>query len=150
MGIHTMKIPFAALIVLSLVLAGCASVPTATLKSQIMAADTAFSADAANEGMEAAFLKVVAPEGRLLGANGRGAQAVHALYGHWPAGGTISWTPDFADVAASGDLGYTLGHYVVTVPAPKGGTSKREKGNYVTLWRRQPDGSWKVVVDGGS
>ena len=46
-----------------------------------------------------------------------------------------------ADVSASGDVGYTTGTYQSTM---NGAT---EKGKYVTVWKKQSDGQWKVMED---
>ena len=61
----------------------------------------------------------------------------------------LIWTPTDAMMGPSGDMGYTWGHYE--------GHSKDANGNpvttsgrYMTIWRKQTDGSWKVVVDAGS
>ncbi|MGD8329158.1 MAG: DUF4440 domain-containing protein [Acidobacteriota bacterium] len=62
---------------------------------------------------------------------------------------SLRWEPDRADIAASGDLGWTTGHYVSESPGPDG-TPQRSEGLYVTIWRRQADGSWKVVMDLGN
>ena len=56
-------------------------------------------------------------------------------------GFSLTWTPDKADVAKSGDIAYTTGSYEVTMA---GGT---EKGKYVAVWKKQSDGSWKVTDD---
>jgi ketosteroid isomerase-like protein/quercetin dioxygenase-like cupin family protein len=56
-------------------------------------------------------------------------------------GFSISWTPTKAEVSASGDLGYTAGTYDVTM------TGANEKGKYVTAWKKQAGGEWKVVED---
>jgi ketosteroid isomerase-like protein len=55
----------------------------------------------------------------------------------------MTWRPTEGDIAASGDLGYTIGRWEFT------GAEGSARGSYVTIWRRQPDGSWKVVVDIG-
>lgn len=62
---------------------------------------------------------------------------------------TLRWAPDTAVVAASGDIGYTLGHWESVIRTPAG-DSVLGRGNYVTLWRRQPDGTWKVAADIGN
>jgi ketosteroid isomerase-like protein len=64
-----------------------------------------------------------------------------------PLGVTLNWQPIFADVASSGDLGYTTGPYTLTNNGPK----KREPqhGFFFSVWRKQPDGSWRVVLDAG-
>jgi len=61
----------------------------------------------------------------------------------------LTWTPTDAMMGPSGDMGYTWGHYE--------GHSKDANGNpvttsgrYITMWRREPDGSWKVILDAGS
>jgi ketosteroid isomerase-like protein len=61
----------------------------------------------------------------------------------------LTWTPTDAMMGPSGDMGYTWGHYE--------GRSKDANGNpvltsgrYITMWRKQPDGSWKVVLDAGA
>lgn len=50
-------------------------------------------------------------------------------------------------VASSGDMGYTKGTYHVTYTDPKTKQKASEDGNYVTVFRKQPDGSWKAVED---
>ena len=61
----------------------------------------------------------------------------------------LTWTPTDAVMGPSGDMGYTWGHFE--------GRSKDAQGNpvttsgrYMTIWRRQPDGNWKVVLDAGA
>lgn len=51
-----------------------------------------------------------------------------------------------ADVAASGDLGYTRGTYESPMLAPDGSRIV-ERGKWVTVWKREPDGTWKITVD---
>jgi ketosteroid isomerase-like protein len=61
----------------------------------------------------------------------------------------LTWTPTDAVMGPSGDMGYTWGHFE--------GHSKDANGNpvttsgrYMTIWRKQPDGKWKVVLDAGA
>ena len=56
-------------------------------------------------------------------------------------GFALSWVPAKADVAASGDIGHTTGTYQMTMGAVT------EKGKYVTAWKKQADGKWKVTDD---
>jgi ketosteroid isomerase-like protein len=53
-----------------------------------------------------------------------------------------TWTPSFADVSVSGDLGYTYGTYELREKA----SAVSEKGNYARVWKRVL-GDWKLVVD---
>lgn len=59
----------------------------------------------------------------------------------------LAWRPSFAGMAASGEMGFTTG------PWEFKGDSKDEKpsgyGHFVTVWKKQADGSWKFVVDLG-
>jgi ketosteroid isomerase-like protein len=78
----------------------------------------------------------------------RGKAAIRAYVGESlkQPGFSITWTPVSAVVAASGDLGYTEGTNQFTVPDEKGGTVTI-RGRYLTIWRKQSDGTWRCVVD---
>ena len=58
----------------------------------------------------------------------------------------LEWHPNKAGVARSGDLGYTSGTYVWTFKDASG-KPMSDKGKYLTVWKKQPDGSWKVLFD---
>lgn len=64
------------------------------------------------------------------------------------AGNVLRWQPDFADVSKSGDLGYTLGKSQRSF-TDKEGKAMENEGRYITIWKRQKDGAWKIVMDGG-
>jgi len=61
----------------------------------------------------------------------------------------LTWTPLHADMAASGDLGYTFGTYEFR-SKDKDGKPTVEYGKYASVWKKQKDGSWKVVMDMGN
>ena len=58
----------------------------------------------------------------------------------------IGWTPDRIDIAQSGELGYSSGRYSMDFTGP-GGKPVHDKGKYLTVWKKQADGSWKVLLD---
>ncbi|MFL5629686.1 MAG: YybH family protein [Gemmatimonadaceae bacterium] len=58
----------------------------------------------------------------------------------------ISWTPDNAVVAASGDLGYTTGTNEASSPDSTGKIT-RMVGRYITVWRKGTDGRWRCIED---
>ncbi len=60
----------------------------------------------------------------------------------------ISWKPIKVDVGLSGDLGYSFGNWEYKTPTENGDTTYY--GNYFTEWKKQKDGSWKYVLDGGN
>jgi ketosteroid isomerase-like protein len=61
----------------------------------------------------------------------------------------LTWTPVHADMAASGDLGYPYGTFEFR-SIGKDGTPSIGNGKYVSIWKKQKDGSWKVVMDMGN
>lgn len=67
----------------------------------------------------------------------------------WPEGTSLAWTPLKADMAAAGDLGYTYGNYVFK-SKNKEGKIVSSYGKYMSVWKKQKDGSWKVAVDMGN
>lgn len=54
----------------------------------------------------------------------------------------ISWKTTRVEVAKSGDMGFLVGTYELTM---KEGT--KDKGKYCEVWKKQPDGKWKVATD---
>jgi len=63
-----------------------------------------------------------------------------------PTAPVLSFTTSFVEVARSGDIGYEYGTAEFTT-ANKKGKPTVEKAKYVTVWKKQPDGSWKAAVD---
>lgn len=62
----------------------------------------------------------------------------------------LKWYPTQAEVSSSGDLGYTIGEYERIGKDAASGYPAAVTGNYVSIWRRQPDGRWKIVLDIGT
>lgn len=58
---------------------------------------------------------------------------------------TLEWYPLKVEVSKSADLGYTFGNWTFT--NPKG---EKSFGNYLTVWKKQKDGTWKFLLDGGN
>jgi ketosteroid isomerase-like protein len=61
----------------------------------------------------------------------------------------LMWTPVDAGISMSGDLGYTSGTYEFR-SKDKDGKPTVSHGKYTSIWKKQPDGSWKVVLDMGN
>lgn len=59
---------------------------------------------------------------------------------------SLTFMPTRAEVAKSGDLGFTQGPYKMTFSDQRGNKFEDE-GKYLTVWRKQADGSWKAVED---
>ena len=108
-----------------------------------------FVADVAQHG-HAAFVTHFAEEGVEV-VDGGGFDNKEAIRKQppWPEGTSLTWTPVKAEMAASGDLGYTYGNYVYTAKN-KDGKLVANYGKYTSIWKKQKDGQWKVVVDMGN
>jgi ketosteroid isomerase-like protein len=117
----------------------------------LMEADRAFSAETGEGGSEA-WASWFAEDGAMVQpeiGEIRGRDAIRAFVTYLDDPGvSFSWEPERAEIAASGDLGWTTGRYVAESRLPDGSVARSE-GIYVSIWKRQPDGAWKVVMDLG-
>jgi ketosteroid isomerase-like protein len=59
----------------------------------------------------------------------------------------ISFESDRVQIAKSGDLAYTRGHFTMQGTDPATKQPRTDTGNYLTVWKKQSDGSWKAVED---
>ena len=59
---------------------------------------------------------------------------------------SVSWAPTKAEVAKSGDLAYLYGTYQMSVTGPDG-KPMDDHGKTLEIWKKQPDGEWKCIVD---
>ncbi len=120
-------------------------------KTLLFGLESQFAKDVATKG-GAAFADWFADDGVTLG-NGAapviGKVAIVKSATWLPKDYQLTWTPTDARMGPSGDIGYTWGHFE--------GHSKDANGNpvttsgrYMTIWRREKDGSWKVVLDAGA
>ena len=60
---------------------------------------------------------------------------------------SLTFSPTVVVVAQGDDIAYTQGVYTMTYTEPKTGMVLIEKGKYVTVYKKQDDGSWKAVED---
>lgn len=75
---------------------------------------------------------------------GRGAIAADANWS--PAAYQLTWTPTAAQMGPSNDMGYTWGHYEGR-SRDAHGKPVVAAGRYITVWKKQPDGKWRVTLD---
>ncbi len=61
-------------------------------------------------------------------------------------GYSLKYSPAIADVGGAADLGYTIGTYHMKLPGSDGSIVEID-GKYLSIWKRQPDGNWKIAVD---
>jgi len=138
------------LILIMIMAAGCSSPSEKGIekyKAQIIQTELDFAKMADEAGVAAAFYEFSA-DSAVIGRGGKiikGREAIREYYEKNLAPGTrLQWAPDFADV--SGDIGYTWGKYTHLVPDSTGKMTESH-GVFHTVWKRQPDGSWRFVWD---
>jgi ketosteroid isomerase-like protein len=101
------------------------------------------------QGGGAAFAKWFAPDAVTL-SNGKApiiGQAAIAAAANWTASQyKLTWTPEGARMSTDGDMGFTWGTYEGR-SKDRDGSPIVTTGRYMTVWKKQSDGSWKVALD---
>ena len=121
-------------------------------QDSLLNADRALAAQSHEMGFVAAYSKAVGADARKFDPGAPtaiGRKAILALMAKYPRDMQIEWKPEEAVVAASGDLGYTWGHFVATSHDGKGNLVT-EHGRYLDVWRRQGRGKWRWIADIGT
>jgi ketosteroid isomerase-like protein len=118
--------------------------PAAMLRKQVFAAESSFAASMAKRDLEA-FASHLSPEAIFFGDTTvmRGKEAVLNGWRRFfqkPAA-PFSWKPEVIEVLQSGNLAISNG----PVFDPGG----KKVGNFSSIWRREADGSWKIIFDKG-
>lgn len=122
---------------------------TAGERIKLIDADKAFSRLSEEKGMKTAFIEFIDSNGVLLRPNHppiAGANAIDYLIQQNDTAFTLTWQPNNAVVAKSGEIGYTYGIYSFQ---PKSADTILY-GTYVSIWKKQRDGTWKFVLDSGN
>jgi ketosteroid isomerase-like protein len=122
------------------------------LKAELARMEDAFCAMAKERGLLAAFEYFAAPDVAFIDTDPRqfrGLEAVRRRMGPDRPGASLIWSAMFTDVSDDGTLGYNYGRYEFRAPGADGKAIVRT-GWFLTIWRRQPDGSWRYVMDNGA
>jgi len=149
-----MKSRLLILAALASVIASAAEKPNKEkLKAELVKVEAEFSAMAQTKGLLAAFQHFGAPDVAFLDVDPRkfrGPDAVRErMTGADKPGVTLTWSASFTDVSDDGTLGYNYGRYERRGPGPDGKETVRG-GWFLTIWKRQPDGTWRYVMDNGT
>ncbi|HWS85802.1 MAG TPA: nuclear transport factor 2 family protein [Pyrinomonadaceae bacterium] len=113
----------------------------------VVEAEHAFAQHSIDRGMKPAFLAYAAPDGVIVYRGGP-VNAIESWSKRDPAPtGLLTWWPTYADVSRAGDMGWTTGPFEFREKAAQ--EKPDGTGHFFTVWRRQPDGSWKWVLDLG-
>lgn len=107
-------------------------------------AERKFAQSAQDKGTRAAFLDYLAPDGVVFRPGPVNGQEVWSKRAE--TGFDLVWQPTFAAIARSGDFGYDTG--------PAKWRAKKEGnftgfGHFISIWKKQKDGAWKVALDCG-
>lgn len=146
-----MKIRLAVLVSLVAAALASAAVDKEKLKQELVAVEEQFSAMAQEKGVLAAFEHFAAPDVAFIDTDPRqfrGPAAVKHRMGGFRPGVTLKWSAYYTDVSDDGTLGYNYGRYESRAPGPDG-TERVGGGWFLSIWKRQPDGSWRYVMDTG-
>ncbi|MEQ8925364.1 MAG: hypothetical protein RLO81_06090 [Fulvivirga sp.] len=130
----------------------CNPRPHTAVDSKILLdVDAEFSAMSKENGMAEAFIFYADPDVVKLG------QGEHPIIGKSDLSESfaqiddskieLTWKPLKAEIAKSGELGYTYGKYYFTT---RDSVEQTSIGYYVSIWKKQTDGSWKYVLDSGA
>lgn len=119
-------------------------------KKEILNADRSFSMMSMNEGMHQAFLSFASNDVIKLRDGKPPIMNKSELEMSFREQNDslikLHWEPIVAEVSESGDLGYTFGNWELYIY----GRRDIQYGNYVTIWKKQTDGTWKYVLDAGA
>jgi uncharacterized protein (TIGR02246 family) len=143
----------AAFALLTLTFTSCspttASDPTAE-ENAIRALDEQWSAAAGRNDLDGT-VAFYSDDAVLLPPNAPLIQGKKAIRDAWAGligpNVSLSWKATKIEVAKSGELAYLYGTYQDSVKDPKGGPPINDNGKILEIWKKQPDGKWKCIVD---
>jgi len=113
--------------------------------ASLAAAESAFAAQSVREDMRSAFLAHFANDGVFV--RGGWTLAHPWLSPRQAPPIVLDWRPVHTEVAGSGDLGLSTGPWKLVGRGKP--AQSAAYGQFVSIWRREPGGPWKVIVDLG-
>lgn len=130
--------------------ASCTKPDMETLKKEITDTEKAFETMLAEKGFAEAFWYFADENAVIKRRNDTliiGRENIRAFYEKQKTDAvTLKWSPDFIDVSDDGTLAYTYGNYNWKT-IDSAGVINEATGVFHTVWKKQPDGSWKYVWD---
>lgn len=120
-----------------------------SLNNDLLQTDQAFSQLSEQKGRNAAFISYAAEHATLLRPYSMpvtGKDTIVSLFNAYADSNyALTWKPIKADVARSGELGFTYGTYTLHIK-----NVGKEEGSYCTIWKKDKNHSWKFVLDTGN
>jgi ketosteroid isomerase-like protein len=146
---------------LLLLLAACIVFPMGFLIAQkpneealhLMQLDRDYDKATAEKGVDG-WVMYFAPNGSMLGDTSQPTTGVAAIRAQMEpifkdSSFSLRWHPTKGEMMIPGIIGYTVGRWE-RLWKNKEGKMMKSIGTYSTIWKKQPDGSWKIVLDSGS
>lgn len=127
------------------------SKPAVAAVDKVRATDSLFSDLADRMGVPFAFSDNADDYGAVFGSPALvvGPRAIREYFDSQRSASSLSWRPIYSSVAGSLDLAFTIGDYTTTSRGTSGAAIQRF-GKYLTVWKREKDGTWKFMIDGGN
>lgn len=114
----------------------------------LIVVDQQFSKMSVDSGFKQAFYQFAHSEAVLLRENSmpvKGKSSIRDLFAKANEKGVhFSWKPLHADIARSGELGYTYGIFTIKTD------SISQQGTYVSIWKKDENNVWKYILDSGN
>jgi ketosteroid isomerase-like protein len=113
--------------------------------TSLVQAEKNFARMSSKQGIRDSFLANLADDGIVFEPGPVNGKELYTK--REPSDAQLTWDPIFADVSLAGDMGYTTGPWEYR----KKKTSDKPSayGQFFSVWMKQADGTWKVVLDGG-
>lgn len=156
MGQMHRSFAFAGLAALGVILGGCqkqaaAGADTDSVKKAIQADEKAWNEQFKSNDTES-LVGHYATDAFFIAPGVKSADGSIAIRKAYAAAATdknfrITFASDKIDVAGSGDLAYARGHFSEQYTDPTSGKVMHDSGSYITVYKKQDDGSWKAVED---
>jgi len=118
-------------------------------QAELVTAERAFAKLAVERGVRESFIAYFADDGIGFGPH---PYKVKETLSNSPAPATrapivLNWAPLYGDIAVAGDLGWNTGPTVFEDTGPEKKPTRH--GMFFSVWKKQRDGGWKVVLDLG-
>jgi uncharacterized protein (TIGR02246 family) len=154
---HPFPMRLAAATALALALAGCNQAPPPVPDTRTADAQTLRDLETANQkdwaAKDADKIANFYAEDAVLYMPGaqpiKGKAAIRTALGDMvkDPSMTLAYNTETAEAAKGSDIGYTAGSYTMTMTDPKTKKVMSQKGSYLTVFKKQADGSWKALQD---
>jgi ketosteroid isomerase-like protein len=121
--------------------------------SALMQLDREFDKATAEKGIDG-WIAYFAPNGSMISDTSKPTTGMAEIRAEMEPvfndpGFSLRWQPVKAEIMIPGVLGYTTGRYQ-QLRKRKTGKLMKSAGIYASIWMKQPDGSWKIVLDTGN